>query len=299
MSGEERLMDRSCTYNRLESSVHGKPILAMSVDVEPWWSSELAVDGWGPVDEGLPSQVRAILDLFDEVGGRATFFILGEVAERRPEIVAEIRRSGHEIASHGYDHTSLHRLTPAEFRRREAKTRSILISLTGEGPLGFRAPNYSLQPSTSWVYKILEDLEYRYSSSLFPMRTPLYGWPGMPFQPFLPGGEERKGEEIPRANLVEFPVAVYSRLGIKIPICGGGYLRYQPTLLVAILLRRVARERLAVFDIHPRDLFPPPTKRELGLLPRLALCGSLGDTWIKFRKLSCSFHLRPIRDFLP
>ncbi len=280
-------------------SADASPVLAMTVDIEPWWASDLLQGYPGKTDEDLPRQVGAILDLLEECGGRATFFVLGEVAEKLPGMVEEIHRRGHEVASHGYDHTSLHRLKPHEFREREERTAAVLRSITGERPLGFRAPNYSLRPKTSWLYPILEEMGYLYSSSLFPMRTPLYGWPGAPLRPFLPAGKEPETAVRDGGGLVEFPVAVYSRLGMRIPVCGGGYLRYQPASLVGAMLRRVARERPAVFSIHPRDLFAPPAPRDIGLLPRLVLFGSIGDTEKKVRKLTRSFRLRALQDFLP
>ncbi|MGQ9475208.1 MAG: polysaccharide deacetylase family protein [Actinomycetota bacterium] len=288
--------------NRLPEANPPLPILAMSVDVEPWWASKLAGGGWGPVDEGLPSQVRAILDLLDQVGGRATFFILGEVAERQPEIVAEVHRRGHEVASHGYDHTSLHRLTSREFRKHEEKTTEVLRALTGERPLGYRAPSYSVGSETSWLYPVLRELGYRYSSSLFPMRTPFYGSSGFPFHPFpvkegWEGGDGGEGK-----SLVEFPLTVYRMKSLKfirIPVCGGVYLRVQPSSLVIRLLRNTAAQRPVVFLIHPHDLFPPDSPPYgLGLLVREALFGSLGDTREKFHRILQSFHIKPLKEVL-
>jgi len=286
----------------LPESSNASPILAMSVDVEPWWASDLLGDGWDPVEDELPEKAGHILDLLDQSGGKATFFVLGEVAERQPGMVEEIHRRGHEVASHGYDHTSLHRLTPQEFRRREERTIEVLSALTGERPLGFRAANYSVTEKTSWLYPILRQLGYRYSSSLFPVRTPFYGVPGSPLSPF-PVQEDSEGDGGREGSaLVEFPLTVYrgrSLRFLKIPICGGAYLRFQPTSLVIRLLKNTLARGPAVFLIHPRDLFPPPDPPPgLGPLVRGALFGSLGDTRVKFLRILQSFQVKPLREVL-
>lgn len=286
----------------LPESSAALPILAMSVDVEPWWASDLLGDGWGPVEDELPEKVGRILDLLDQSGGKATFFVLGEVAERQPGMVEEIHRRGHEVASHGYDHVSLHRMTPQEFRKREERTIEVLGALTGERPLGFRAANYSVGERTSWLYPILRRLGYRYSSSLFPVRTPFYGESGSPLSPFPvqegPEGDGGRGD----TGLVEFPLTVYrwrySRFP-KIPICGGAYLRFQPASLVIRLLKSTAARGPAVFLIHPRDLYPPPDPPPgLGPLARGALFGSLGDTRDKFLRILQSFQVKTLREVL-
>lgn len=274
--------------------------LAMSVDVEPWWASDLlSADRFSPQDDELPEKVAAILDLLEEHGARATFFVLGREAERFPRMVEEIARRGHEVASHSYDHTDLHRLYPKEFLRTESRTREVLADLSGVMPAGFRAPSFSLDRETTWLYPALQELGYRYSSSLFPLRTPFYGARGFPLSPFEVGGYPKTRSSRGDRSLVEFPLTVF-RLGpLKIPVCGGAYLRFQPSSLVTRLLRDILRERPAVFFIHPRDLFPPADPpSDLRLPVRLALFGSLGDTREKFRRILEGFSIKPIKEVL-
>jgi polysaccharide deacetylase family protein (PEP-CTERM system associated) len=277
------------------------PRIAFSVDVEPWWASDLIPKGMyeGHEDIVLPA-VEELLLLMKRKGAYATFFVLGEIAEKHPEMVEEIARQGHEVGSHGYDHTNLYQLTPDDFLTRERKVIEILRSIVGTRPIGFRAPSFSIGRETSWIFEVLEkDLGYRYSSSVFPVHTPLYGYPGAPLQPHHPNQAAGDGESTGENGLVEFPLTVYRKLRISLPICGGGYLRFQPVWLVSSLLKRVIAERPAVINIHPRDVYSlDKIPREINLVSRIGLFYGVDKTLAKLERLMDNFTFKPIREVL-
>jgi polysaccharide deacetylase family protein (PEP-CTERM system associated) len=265
------------------------------MDVEPWWAGDLMPEGYTGREDIVAPAVDALLDLLERKGARATFFILGTVAEEDPGLVKRIYARGHEIGSHAYEHINLGRTTRSAFLASERATVDILSSICGEKPLGFRAPSCSVGPDTPWFHETLErDLGYRYSSSVFPMRTPLYGYPGAPLAPYIPDGRG-SGE----SRLVEFPLTIYRGPLLRMPVCGGVYLRFQPLRLVVRLLAKVLEERPAVLYIHPRDICPlheiPP---KLGLVSRLALFHGAGNTLSKIEGLLEAFDFKPIREVL-
>jgi polysaccharide deacetylase family protein (PEP-CTERM system associated) len=165
--------------------------------------------------------VDRILALLAERRQRATFFVLGEFAEREPSLVGRIVAAGQEVASHGYDHRDLSRHTPESFREDARRSKAILEDQAGAAVLGYRAAQWSLMPSTAWALPILAELGYVYDSSAFPGRIHRYGWPGMATGPHrLELGDGR--------GIVEFPAA---RLGMgswATQACGGFYWRVLP-----------------------------------------------------------------------
>lgn len=278
------------------SEINGPRGIALSVDVEPWWAGLILKRDYSDQPDITASAVRRLLQVLERKGARATFFILGRVAESDPALVEEIASQGHEIGSHGYDHTSIWDTEPPDFVESERMVIETLRSLTGERPIGFRAPNFSVRKDTVWVYEALEkDLGYRYSSSVFPMWTPLYGYPGMPLHPFIPNGGPRSEGE----GILEFPLTIYRRSVFKMPLCGGAYLRFQPAGMVRNLLARVLEERPAVVNIHPRDFFPlERIPDDIGRVKRVALFHGAGGTLAKLERLMDAFDFRPIREVL-
>ena len=195
--------------------------IALSFDLEFWWCSEFLNDiqliNPQPI---IPDATTMVLDILDKYQQKATFFVLGEVAEKFPETIENIRQKGHEIAAHGYRHKNVFSLTPSEFEEDLKKVTNILSSLTSEPPIGYRAPNFSLSQSTNWLYKILSEHGYTYSSSVFPFKTKLYGFPDAPLAPYSPSAEDILQPD-PEGTFIEFPAAVLKFPGKNIPVSGG------------------------------------------------------------------------------
>ena len=189
-----------------------------------------------------PAITYKILDFLSDRGVKGTFFVLGEVAEQHPELIRTVHQRGHEIGFHSYAHVPLDRENPQRFRDQTRRSKAFLEDLTGAEVIGFRAPIFSLTPKTLWALPILEELGFGYSSSVLPLRHPLYGFPGAPQQPFRW-----------KHSLVEIPVPV-ARIGpLLTAFLGGVYMRYLPDFLLVRLLRRQNTRAALWTYCHPYD----------------------------------------------
>jgi polysaccharide deacetylase family protein (PEP-CTERM system associated) len=202
---------------------------------------------------------QALLDLLDETGARGTFFVLGEVAEAAPWLVREIASRGHELASHGHRHEPLEALSPAILLADAMRARAVLQDLSGQPVPGFRAPYFSLTPSTEWATEALAEAGYAYSSSVLPARGFLHGHPAAPRRPFAWS-----------SGLLEIPVPV-ARLGpMTLPPLGGMYLRYLASWDLARMARRLEGP-MAWTYCHPYDL---DSEEPFGRAPGMGLASS-------------------------
>ncbi len=229
---------------------------ALSVDVEEYYHGvefEAAVPG--AARYYLPSRVEwsvdRVLELFDNVGVQATFFIVGQVAAQHPAMVRRIAAAGHEIACHSDRHELVSRQTPEAFDADIVRAKGCLEDLCGEAILGYRAPNYSIGPQQSWAYEHLLATGFQYDSSIYPIVHDRYGQPQAPRFPYEIC---RRGD----MRLIEFPIATRRLLGLNLPIGGGGYFRLFPATLVRRGIRHVnAHERQPImFYFHPWELDP-------------------------------------------
>lgn len=227
---------------------------AMSVDVEEWFQVQ-AFSGVIPRADwdGLGTRVEAstdrILARFAEAGVRATFFILGWVAERQPQLVRRIAAAGHEIASHGYGHELVSRIGETRFRTDIRHARRILEDVSGMAVRGYRAPTFSVGPAiTPWAHRVLAEEGYAYSSSVFPVGHDLYGAPDAPRAPHVPDPD----------GVPELPMTTLRLMGRNLPCAGGGWFRLAPYPLFRAALRRVnGTERSSgVFYFHPWEVDP-------------------------------------------
>lgn len=227
---------------------------ALTIDVEDWYTSSLALFNAPPSaygrrpDESVVPSTQRMLDLLDEYGHEATFFILGTVAEHYPELVQEIHQRGHEIATHGYSHRLVYQMAPTEFKADVAKAIGLTEAITGSKIVGYRAPYFSLTRKASWAFDILLDKGIRYDSSIFPVRRGLYGDPGAPSSAYA---VHRGGNRW----LWEFPPSTIRILGRNFPIAGGGYLRLLPYPLIRWGIRQLNRTgQSAGIYLHPYEL---------------------------------------------
>jgi polysaccharide deacetylase family protein (PEP-CTERM system associated) len=176
---------------------------------------------------------------------RATFFALGKVCEKYPQLLPAIVEAGHEVASHGYGHEEVFRLTPEQFADDLQRSIEIITEQTGRRPIGYRAPRFSITEQTLWAGPILAEQGIRYSSSIFPIRGRRYGIPDWPRYP----------GRWPDCPLIEFPITTLRVLGANLPTCGGGYTRLLPAVVHALAIRAMnAAERPAVVYLHPYEL---------------------------------------------
>ena len=243
---------------------------ALTVDLEEYFQVAAFAGVIDPGDwERYPPRAgectRRILDLFDRYGVRGTFFVLGWVAEREPAVVREIRRRGHEIASHGYAHQLIYRQGPDLFRRDIRRARGILEDITGEPVRGYRAPSYSITAASLWALDILIEEGFSYDSSIFPIRHDIYG---IPDAPRFPHDISR-----PAGTIREFPISTVQigrrGSGVRLPVGGGGYLRLLPAAWFRRSFRRLNRlGQPAVLYFHPWEIDPGQPRIAAGLRSR-------------------------------
>jgi polysaccharide deacetylase family protein (PEP-CTERM system associated) len=264
-------------------------INAMSIDVEDYFHVS-AFDSVVPRVrwDDMPSRVRGnterLLDIFDEFDVRSTFFVLAWVGERDPDLVREIARRGHEIASHGYAHRLVYDQTPDMFRADVRKAKAILEDASGRAVLGYRAPSYSITARSLWALDILIEEGYRYDSSIFPIRHDRYG---------IPDSERRMYTiESSAGTLVEVPGSTTQVGAVNLPVAGGGYFRILPYWWTRWGIARVNRleGRPAVFYLHPWEIDPEQPRVSAGRLSRFRHYRNLHKTEGRLRQLLTDFR---------
>jgi polysaccharide deacetylase family protein (PEP-CTERM system associated) len=211
----------------------------------------------------MNSCTRWLLDELAEHGIRATFFVVGQVAETHPDLIGAMHTAGHEVASHGWDHRRVHRLTLAEFRDDVRRSKERLEDLTGTAVVGYRAPTFSIMRETAWAIDVLAELGLRYDSSIYPVRHDRYGVAGAPRFPFRVRGHEH--------TLLEIPPATLRLGGVNLPVGGGGYFRLLPVWLMERAFaqaRRDGRPPVTMLYFHPWEFDPDQPRLPLGRLGR-------------------------------
>ena len=227
-------------------------INGLSFDIEDWFQVEnlkgaISSSQWDSCDLRVVANTRKILALLTRYDTKATFFILGWIAQQCPSLVKEIAAAGHEIASHGYGHNLVYSQTPEEFRIDIRRSKELLERLTGTSVRGYRAPSFSITPETPWAIEILMEEGFSYDSSVFPTSFHnRYGFSGLSRFPFCFAN-----------GLVELPLSTVRFGGRNIPAAGGGYFRLFPYLFFRHLAQRINDEgRGLVFYLHPWELDP-------------------------------------------
>lgn len=237
---------------------------AMTVDVEDYFQVQafahrVSRSEWDAMPRRVEANTDRILAHFAQAGVRATFFTLGWIAERHPALIRRIVAAGHELASHGYDHTRADTQNPTAFRADIGRAKRILEDTSGCAVTGYRAATFSIGRRNTWAFDVLEEEGYRYSSSIYPVPHDLYGMPEAPRVPFRPG----------KGRLWEFPMSTVRVFAHNLPCSGGGYFRLLPYRLFRMGIGMVNRRegRPGIFYTHPWEIDPGQ--------PRIADCGQL------------------------
>ena len=270
---------------------------AMSVDVEDYFQVSafdriVSRASWSELESRVAANTRKILDLFDRFGVRATFFVLGWVADRSPDLVRQISARGHEIASHGYHHQLLYSLTPKQFRDDIRQAKCALERAAGRPVLGFRAPSYSITNTSLWALDILIEEGFVYDASIFPIHHDRYGIPNA----------ARHAHVLTRPNgaLVEVPASTVRVGGVNLPIAGGGYFRLLPYSWTRWGISRVnaVEHQPVVFYLHPWEIDPDQPRFSVGTTTRLRHYGGLKRTSGRLRRLLADFKFDSIASVL-
>jgi len=238
---------------------------ALTCDVEDYFqvsafAPHIHRTSWDSRPCRVERNIERLLELFASRGAHATFFTLGWVAERYPQLVRAIVAGGHELASHGYGHLRASEMTPQEFEQDICHAKSLLEDIGGVAVHGYRAPSFSIGHANLWAFDALVEAGYRYSSSVYPVRHDHYGMPDAPRFPYRP-----------RPGLVEIPVTTTRLFGNNMPAGGGGYFRLAPYRLSEWMIRRVNRvdQQPAIFYFHPWEIDPEqPRVAGIGLKTR-------------------------------
>ncbi len=277
----------------------------LSVDVEDWFQvgafeNTISRADWDGLELRVGDNVARILDLFDEAGVKATFFTLGWVAERNRAAMQSIVDRGHELASHGYDHTRVFTLTRNQFSADIAKARAILEDASGKAVTGYRAPSFSIDARNPWAHEVLAEHGYAYSSSVAPVVHDHYGWREAPRFAFDP---------VPGSDLVEIPVTTALLGKRRLAAGGGGFFRVLPYSFTRWAIRQVnSANRPAVFYFHPWEVDPDQPRvsnasvrsrlRHYTNLSRMAgkLSDLLGDfAWGRMDELAAEERSRSVK----
>jgi polysaccharide deacetylase family protein (PEP-CTERM system associated) len=250
----------------LRVDMRGLPVNAMSVDVEDYFQVQAFADtidrkDWDKLPCRVERNVDRLLQVFGDAGIKSTFFTLGWVAERYPDLIRRIVAGGHELASHGWDHTRADSQTPEAFRADIARTKTLLEDIGGVEVVGYRAATFSIGPKNYWAFGALAEAGYRYSSSLYPVKHDLYGDTTASRTPFHPDGQP----------ILEVPMTTVQYFGRNFPCSGGGYFRLLPYWLSRMNMRRVNTHdrQPCIFYFHPWEIDPEqPRQANVGAKSR-------------------------------
>ncbi|MEE9193938.1 MAG: XrtA system polysaccharide deacetylase [Thermodesulfobacteriota bacterium] len=267
---------------------------ALSIDLEDWFcvynlSQVIRREDWDSCELRITKNTELILNLLDKHKTSATFFVLGWIAERVPDLVREIELQGHEIATHGYSHTLVTDMTREAFEKDLKKALQVTRRLVKQEILGFRAPSFSITSSTLWAVDVLVKNNIRYDSSIFPISShPDYGIRDAPLSIHQLDG-----------SLIEVPLSCAEFLGRRIPCSGGGYFRIFPYAVTKFLLKRCNRQgRPIIFYLHPWELDPDQPKVKLPWLKRFRHYYNLSKCMERLNKLLTDFEFTAIKEIL-
>ena len=275
----------------------GAVLNAMTIDVEDYFhvsafSDVVASSAWGGFESRVCRNTERLLDILSEADVRATFFVLGWVAERHPQLVRRIAASGHELASHSHDHGLVYDKTPETFRADLRQAKAAIEQAAGVAVVGYRAPSFSIVERSLWALDVLIDEGYEYDSSIYPISHDRYGIPSW----------ERHIHRIERSGgaLWELPGSTLKVLGMNLPMGGGGYFRMLPFWWTRHSIRSLneAEGRPAVFYLHPWEVDPNQPRIQAGRMASFRHYTNLDLTERRLRALLSEFRYGTISEVL-
>jgi polysaccharide deacetylase family protein (PEP-CTERM system associated) len=265
---------------------------ALTIDFEDWYQGlEIPHADWDQFDDRIVPAGRKLLEILDRTNVKATFFVLGYVAERHPEIIREIAAAGHELGTHGYSHRLIYTQTPEVFREELTRAVGSVEQAAGVKVLGHRAAFFSITKKSLWALDIIGELGIRYDTSIFPVSNYRYGIKDAPRWIHDVGAGEHP--------LREFPMSTWRILGKNVPIAGGAYFRIFPYAITRAGMRSInGSGKPAVFYVHPWEL-------DLGQ-PRIQLPSRIGTTHYfnlkaterRFGRLLQDFRFAPMKEII-
>ena len=270
---------------------------ALTVDVEDYFqvsafANSIDQDEWGKHPLRVAGNTHKLLDLFDQYQVKATFFILGWVAEREKNLVLEIAKRGHEVACHGYSHQLVYNQSPEVFRQETIRAKNILEDIIQQPVRGYRAASYSITEKSQWALDILAETGFVYDSSIFPVRHDRYGMLDTPEHPYrleTPAGH----------SIIEFPLSTAKILNYRLPVAGGGYFRLYPYWLSKMGLQQINRQQKPfIFYLHPWEIDPEQPRIDASWLSRFRHYNNLDKCEARLRNLMTDFKFGTTWDVL-
>ena len=269
-----------------------------TIDTEEWFHANYEDNLFSNSGDNISliePEVDVLLQIFDNYHVKATFFVLGFVAEAHPDLIKKIAECGHEIASHGYGHQLVYKQKPEEFRADVLKSKQILEDIVGEGIYGYRAPSWSITDQSLWALEILEDLGFTYTSSIFPTSNFLYG---IPYAPRF----KHDCEVYQKGNLkiINMPPSTAKVCGKIIPFSGGAYFRLMPTAVINLFTKKIneKEKQPVVFYLHPREIDTKQPKLELKFKDRMIHYYGIRGCKNKLEKILRKNKFMPMRNFV-
>jgi len=270
---------------------------ALTIDVEDYFhvaalSQSIKTSQWDSLECRVERNTEKLLELFSSRNVKATFFTLGWVAERYPNIVKKIDKAGHEVASHGYSHQLIYNQKPEIFKEETLRSKNILEDIIQKEVIGYRAASYSITNNSKWALDILCELGFKYDSSIFPVKHDLYGIPGSPRWPY-------KLETDSKNTIVEFPISTFDIASYKLPIAGGGYFRLFPYWFTKLGLGSINRlNEPFVFYLHPWEIDPQQPKVKASLFSTFRHYNNLDKCYSRLENLLNDFSFTTVEDVL-
>ncbi len=285
------------TWSGSDRAVPARVVNAITVDVEDYFHVSV-FDGvvprhqWDQLESRVCANTDRLLAIFEEHQVRGTFFVLGWVAARFPDLVRRIASLGHEIASHGYAHRLVYDQTPQAFREDVRKAKNILEEIVGTRVAGFRAPSYSITPRSLWALDTLIEEGHAYDASIFPIHHDRYGIPLSARHPYW----IHRGA----GSILEIPGSTLRRQGLNLPFGGGAYFRLFPYAWTRGGILRLNRDekRAAVFYLHPWEIDPDQPRMHSSALSTYRHYTNLHKTEERLRRLLSEFAFAPLRSTL-
>jgi polysaccharide deacetylase family protein (PEP-CTERM system associated) len=282
------------------SAVESKAVVtnAFTIDVEDYYhvsalASAIPRNTWGERESRVAASTDRLLAMLDEKRIKGTFFVLGWVADKVPQLVRRIASLGHEVACHGYSHELIYRQTPAVFAEETRRSKSLLEDLTGLPVIGYRAASFSITPRSRWALDTLIEQGFAYDSSIFPVRHDRYGMPGAERAPgfvHAPSG----------GRIAEFPMSTAAFGPVRVPVSGGGYFRLLPYWFTRAGLRSINEtEGLPfTFYLHPWEIDSEQPRVKTGLVSRFRHYTNLAKCEGRLRQLLGDFRFTTMRNVL-
>lgn len=271
---------------------------ALTIDVEDYFmvsafADKVKFEDWHRQECRIEKNTYRILELLNEYKVKATFFVLGWIAERYPQLIKDISSSGHEIASHGYNHRLIYDQTADEFRKDIRKTKKILEDITGEPVVGYRATSFSVIKKTFWALDILVQEGFKYDSSIFPIIHDRYGiidFSRFPVRVNLNGS----------GGILEFPLSTIRLFNSNFPVAGGGYFRLFPYMFFKKGIKRInnLEKQPAIFYFHPWEIDPKQPVQNVGWKTRIRHYTNLRKTEDRLKRLLSDFRWGRVSDVI-